>query len=160
MWNVLVQYIYDQVNMKYLGNTFVERRVVRRIYIKSILIFFQLYFCYTKEDYEKKSLLDTSLNKNQRLHCVKSVQIWSYFWSVFSCIRTEYRVQYHSVFSPNTGKYGPEITPFWTLFMKISYLKFRNFIFNLIFMKVSEKKPWEKKSSSLHWIHTVFFDIK
>ena len=24
-------------------------------------------------------------------HCVKSVQIQSYFWSVFSCIRTEYR---------------------------------------------------------------------
>ena len=23
-------------------------------------------------------------------HCVKSVQIQSYFWSVFSCIRTEY----------------------------------------------------------------------
>ena len=23
-------------------------------------------------------------------HCVKSVQILSYFWSVFSCIRTEY----------------------------------------------------------------------
>ena len=23
-------------------------------------------------------------------HCMKSVQIWSYFWSVFSCIRTEY----------------------------------------------------------------------
>ena len=23
-------------------------------------------------------------------HCVKSVQIRSYFWSVFSCIRTEY----------------------------------------------------------------------
>ena len=21
-------------------------------------------------------------------HCVKSVQLWSYFWSVFSCIRT------------------------------------------------------------------------
>ena len=25
------------------------------------------------------------------LHCVKSVQIRSFFWSVFSCIRTEYR---------------------------------------------------------------------
>ena len=25
------------------------------------------------------------------LTCVKSVQIRSYFWSVFSCIRTEYR---------------------------------------------------------------------
>ena len=24
-------------------------------------------------------------------HCVKIVQIRSYFWSVFSCIRTEYR---------------------------------------------------------------------
>ena len=23
-------------------------------------------------------------------HCVKSVQIWSYFWSVFSSIRSEY----------------------------------------------------------------------
>ena len=25
------------------------------------------------------------------MHCVKSVQIWSFFWSVFSCLRTEYR---------------------------------------------------------------------
>ena len=24
-------------------------------------------------------------------HCVKSAQIWSFFWSVFSCIQTEYR---------------------------------------------------------------------
>ena len=24
-------------------------------------------------------------------HCVKSVQIWSFFWPVFSCIRTGYR---------------------------------------------------------------------
>ena len=35
------------------------------------------------------------------VHCVKSVQILSFFWSVFSCIRTEYgdlplnlRIQY------------------------------------------------------------------
>ena len=41
------------------------------------------------------------------LHCVKSVQMRAYFWSLFSCIPTEYL----SVFSPNTGKYGPEITP-------------------------------------------------
>ena len=27
----------------------------------------------------------------QPMHCVKSVQIRSYFWSVFFCIRTEYR---------------------------------------------------------------------
>ena len=24
------------------------------------------------------------------VHCVKIVQIWNFFWSVFSCIRTEY----------------------------------------------------------------------
>ena len=27
----------------------------------------------------------------ERVHYVESVQIWSYFWSVFSCIRTKYR---------------------------------------------------------------------
>ena len=50
---------------------------------------------------------------------MKSVQIRSYFWSVFSCIRTEYL----SVFSPNaekygldTEKYGPEITPYLDTF--------------------------------------------
>ena len=35
------------------------------------------------------------------LHCVKSVQIQSFFWSEFSCIRTEY---------------GPEITPYLDTF--------------------------------------------
>ena len=37
-------------------------------------------------------------------HCVKNVQIRSYFWSVFSCIRTEYR------------KCGPEINPYLDIF--------------------------------------------
>ena len=72
-------------------------------------------------------------------YCVKSVQIRSYFWSVFSCIRTEYgeilRIQentntgkygleitpylvtlYPSVFSPNAGKDGPEIAPYVNTF--------------------------------------------
>ena len=49
-------------------------------------------------------------------YCVKFVQIRSYFWSVFSCIRTEY-----SVFSPNTGKYGPEITPYLDTFHALGY---------------------------------------
>ena len=45
------------------------------------------------------------------LHSLKSVQIRSYFWSVFSCIRTEYGdLLRKSLFSPNTGKHGPEIT--------------------------------------------------
>ena len=45
--------------------------------------------------------------------CAKSVQICSFSWSVFSCIRAEYRdfLRKSPVFSPNTGKYGPEKTP-------------------------------------------------
>ena len=40
----------------------------------------------------------------------ESIQIQSFFWSVFPCIRNE------NVFSPNTGKYEPEKRYFWTLF--------------------------------------------
>ena len=39
------------------------------------------------------------------MHCVKSVQIRSYFSG-----------PYFPVFSPNTGKYGPEITPYLVIF--------------------------------------------
>ena len=40
----------------------------------------------------ERSSLFNGKNNNiwAQMHCVKSVQIWSYFWSVFSCIRTEY----------------------------------------------------------------------
>ena len=67
-------------------------------------------------------------------HSVKSVQIRSFFWSVFSCIRTE------SVFSPNTGKYKPEKTDifyemgensfFLNHFLKSSYKNTRMFLKN------------------------------
>ena len=40
------------------------------------------------------------------IHCVKSVQIRSYFWSVFSCIRTEY---------------GPEKTPYLDTFNAVIF---------------------------------------
>ena len=52
--------------------------------------------------------------KNQ--HCVKSVQIRSFFWSAFSCIRTEYG-DLRSKFIPNTEKYGPEKTPVFGQFL-------------------------------------------
>ena len=41
-------------------------------------------------------------------HCVKSVQIRSNFWSVFS---------------PNAGKYGPEITPYLDTFLAVRRMK-------------------------------------
>ena len=46
-------------------------------------------------------------------HCVKSVQIRSFLWCVFSRIRIEYGdTEYLSVFNPNAGNYGPEKTPY------------------------------------------------
>ena len=42
-----------------------------------------------QQPYHKKQFIMIICN-----HCVKSVQIWSYFWSVFPRIRTEYgRIQ-------------------------------------------------------------------
>ena len=51
-------------------------------------------------------------------HCGKGVQIWSFFWSVFSCIRTAYGdFRSKSPYSdPNVGKYGPEKTPYLNTF--------------------------------------------
>ena len=45
-----------------------------------------------------------------RAHCLKSVQIRSYFWSVFSCIRTEYgdlrRSEYKKIRTRNNTVFG------------------------------------------------------
>ena len=38
-------------------------------------------------------------------HCIKSVQVRSIFWFIF-----------FPLFSPNTGKHGPENTPYWDTF--------------------------------------------
>ena len=58
------------------------------------------------------------------IHCAKSFQIRSFFWSIFSCIRIEYgdirSMEYLSVFNPNVGKYGPEKTPNLDTFHAVS----------------------------------------
>ena len=48
------------------------------------------------------------------IHCLKSVQIRSFFWSVLSRIQIEY--VYLSVFSLNAGKNGPEKTAYLDTF--------------------------------------------
>ena len=57
-------------------------------------------------------------------HCVKSVQIRSFFWSVFfphsDWIRRD--TPYLSVFSPNAGKYGPDKTPYLHTFHTVKVL--------------------------------------
>ena len=54
------------------------------------------------------------------IHCVKSVQTRSFLWSLFSCIRTEYVENTKKIFSPNTGKYGPEKTPYLDTFHAVT----------------------------------------
>ena len=85
-------------------------------------------------------LLTTSLRffLSYYRHCVKSVQIWSYFWSISSCIQSKNRkiqvafirvtiylcIKFSSyksntawkVSKLNTGKYGSEITPYLDTF--------------------------------------------
>ena len=51
--------------------------------------------------------LSTGTSSYGTTHCVKSVQIWSYFWSVFNL---------------NTGKYGPEITSYLDTFHAVTLI--------------------------------------
>ena len=53
---------------------------------------FRMILLYFKQQPSLTVLVLSPLSKNDyvayKTNCVKSVQIWSYFWSVFSCIRT------------------------------------------------------------------------
>ena len=63
---------------------------------------FQSYEQFFKNELFKDVLKVLNISDNSR-----------FFWSVFSCIWTEYRdllVEIYIVFNPNTGKYGPEKT--------------------------------------------------
>ena len=73
-------------------------------------------------------------------HCVKSVQMWSFFWSVFSRIRTEYgeilRISPYSVrMQENTDQKKLRI---WTLFTqwRISegfHMEYKNILVKALF---------------------------
>ena len=70
-------------------------------------------------------------------HCVKSVQIKSFFWSVCSCIWTEYR------------KILTKKTPFWTLFTNCI----------ILLVSVLYKSTFAEGSSFLEevWWEVAFF---
>ena len=64
------------------------------------------------------SLNDRIMNAALVLHCVKNVEIRSFFWSVFSCTRTEYgdllqKSRYSVRIQENTRKKKIRV---WTLF--------------------------------------------
>ena len=84
-------------------------------------------------------------------HCVKSVQIRSFFWSVFFCIRTEYRkirIRNNSVFehfSRSVSFYEVGWTYYHGCMIEIQLFSFRFSIWVNIFLYVNDfqtiKKP-------------------
>ena len=76
------------------------------------------------------------INKMHRLHFVKSVKIRSYFWSVFS---------------PNTRKYGPEITPYLgTFHAEMSLVNAKKSEVYCGFVNIYTKSIKLKTSFSMH----------
>ena len=82
-----------------------------------------------------------------RWHCVKSVQIRSFFWSVFSCIRTEYgdwrsKSPYSVQIQENADQKKFRI---WTLFTQCDLVNtgislnqiFLDFVLDPLFLRVS-----------------------
>ena len=83
------------------------------------------------------------------IHCMKSVQIRIYFWSVFSCIQT--------FSSPNAGKYKPEITPYLNTFHAVISIQK---CLNLLKLKFKCKLPNYNCSTValiLNLFHTIDF---
>ena len=73
-------------------------------------------------DYDTTDLLYSNSQSSSSLHCLKNVQIRSFFWSIFSCIRTGYgnlirkllhKSQYSVQIQENTDQKKLRI---WTLF--------------------------------------------
>ena len=68
---------------------------------------------------------------NDNIHYVESVQVRSYFWSVFSCMRTEY---------------GPEITPYLdTFYAVIGWVlltEIKGELYSLYFSSFCVNWPW------------------
>ena len=80
------------------------------------LISSQYYFTYPKNIHSLWPDLEYCFE-----YCVKNVQIPD-FWSIFSCIWTEYgEILHFSIFSPNAGKYGLEKTPYLDTFHAVEF---------------------------------------
>ena len=74
------------------------------------------------ESKQETQHVDTGHKLNE--HCVKDAHIRRFFWSLFSCIRTECGYLLISVFIPNIGKYGPDKTLYLDTFQAVVHETF------------------------------------
>ena len=85
---------------------------------------------------------------------VKSVQIRSFFWFVFSRIRTRYL----PVFSRNTGKYGPEKTPYLNTFHTVD-VSYHQIVFVEEVSQICSLKRCSQKFPKIHRRTTVLKSV-
>ena len=83
-WNHhLIKLVLIIVNSENLYHVFfVEKKYFSWVFLQVLFIFTQMKY---------SNFLQYFLWKKKMLHCVKRVQIGSYFWFIFSCIQSEYR---------------------------------------------------------------------
>ena len=101
----------------------------------------------------KNEMISQNSASSRSNHCVKSVQIRSYFWPVFSCIH--YHIETSQLICSanqwtgfymimNTGKYGLEIIPYLDTFHAVIALRFSS---EQVYLKMSHISQ-EKKGSN------------
>ena len=106
----------ETIEAQYLFSNFLYPIYLYPIYFLSLSIYFSIDNCVKIVQIQSFfwsvfSCIRTEYGDSQ----VKSVQIRSFFWSVFPCIRTEYG----DLRSPNTGKYRAEKTPYLDTFYAV-----------------------------------------
>ena len=101
----------------------------------------------------------SSKTKNDLIkHCVKSIQIQSFFWSVFSCIRTEYgeilRISPYSVRMPkNTDQKKLRIWKLFTQWKLLTESRFSLFPTSKDILKTNketDQSVWGKVTDQSH----------
>ena len=111
------------------------------------------------------------------IHCVKSVQIWSYFWSGFSCIRIEitpYLDTFHAVkvttsdlnFSPNSYTTTSLFKNFRNIFFSIVASKYINYLIFTLFrssktgMRRFQQQQKKKKKKNILTASDFVFEFE
>ena len=117
----------------------------------------------------KWSDIDADFSIYYKLHCVKSVQIRSNFWSIFSCIQTEYRkirTRNYSAFGhfSRSVRYSKiikfyddlNISFFW-MNNRVSLEILENLKFNPLYASVALiQKPANSLAVQINWLVSIW----
>ena len=111
---------------------------------------------FVKQNFKMYSKMSLAFDSN--LYYVKSVQIWNLLWSVFSCIRS--KCGDFSVFSPNTGKYGPEKTPHLDTFHAVLFFILLEISMPILLYQYRNWKLEQNQIKSQLYIYSTLLSTK